>query len=128
MIFSGKGFSVTKDILRTPRRTYDLKNIEYVSLHQPLLVVLGITAMGLILFTVSFYRYLYGAEIFTMIAVSVVAVILAASVGSLKVHSLTLREEQTPLFGDIRTLRKVKDAVEQAMMIRGQGASAGNSD
>ena len=64
-IFSGRGFSVTKDVLRTPRRAYDLKNIEYVSLHQPLLVILGVTGIGVILFTISFLRYLYGWEIFT---------------------------------------------------------------
>jgi len=117
-IYKGRGFSVTKGVLRTPRRAYDLKNIEFVSLHQPLLVILGATAIGLILFTVSFFRYLYGWEIFTMITVSIISVILATGVGSLKVHSLALREEQSPLFGDIRTLRKVKEAVEQVISDR----------
>ena len=118
-IFSGRGFSVTKGVLRTPRRAYDLKNIEYVSLHQPLLIILSLTGIGLILFTISFLRYLYGWEIFTMILGSVISVVLAAGVGSLKVHSLALREEQTPLIGDIRTLRKVKEAVEQVISERG---------
>ena len=117
-IFSGSGFLVTQKILRTKRRTYDLKNVEYVSIHQPLLVILGVTAVGLILFTVSFFRYLYPWEIVTLLAVSGVAVGLAAFVGSMKVHSIALREEQTPLFGDIRTLRKVKDAVEQVISDR----------
>ena len=117
-IFSGGGFLVTQKILRTRRRTYDLKNVEYVSIHQPLLVILGVTAVGLILFTVSFFRYLYAWEIVTLLAVSGVAVGLAAFVGSMKVHSIALREEQTPLFGDIRTLRKVKDAVEQVISDR----------
>ena len=87
--------------------------------YHALLVILGVTAVGLILFTVSFFRYLYAWEIITLLAVSGVAVGLAAFVGSMKVHSIALREEQTPLFGDIRTLRKVKDAVEQVISDRG---------
>jgi hypothetical protein len=54
-----------------------------------------------------------------MILGSVISVVLAAGVGSLKVHSLALREEQTPLIGDIRTLRKVKEAVERVISERG---------
>lgn len=117
-IFNGQGFVVTDKILRTKRRTYDLKNVEYVSVHQPLLVILGVIGLGLILFTVSFYRYLYGWEIFTMLAVSIISVGLATFVGSMRVHSIALRDEQTPLFGDVRTLRKVKEAVEQVISDR----------
>ena len=112
-IFRGHGFLVTEKILRTKRRTYELKNVEYVSIHQPLLVILGVVGVGLILFTASFYRYLYGWEIVTILAVSVVSIGLATFLGTMKVHSIALRDEQTPLFGNIRTLRKVKDAVEQ---------------
>ena len=117
-IFNGHGFLVTDKILRTKRRTYDLKNVEYVSVHQPLLVILGVIGVGLILFTFSFYRYLYGWEIVTMLAVSIISVALATFVGSMKVHSIALRDEQAPLFGNIRTLRKVKDAVEQVISDR----------
>lgn len=117
-IFSGRGFSVTPKILRTRRRTYDLKNVEYVSIHQPLLVILGATAIALLLFTFSFFRYLYAGEIFTMLVSAIASVGLAAGFGSMKVHSIALREEQAPLFGDIRTLRKVKDAVEQVIANR----------
>tara|TARA_R110002012_G_scaffold318430_1_gene536866 strand:+ start:1312 stop:1680 length:369 start_codon:yes stop_codon:yes gene_type:complete len=117
-LFTGRGFLVTAKILRTKRRTYDLKNVEYVSIHQPLLVILGVTAIGLFLFTFSFFRYLYAWEIFTMLAVSAASVGVAAFFGSMTVHSIALREEQTPLFGDIRTLRKVKDAVEEVISSR----------
>ena len=117
-IFNGHGFLVTEKVLRTKRRTYDLKNVEYVSVHQPLLVILGVIGVGLILFTLSFYRYLYGWEIITMLAVSIISIGSAALVGSMKVHSIALRDEQAPLFGDVRTLRKVKDAVEQVISDR----------
>jgi hypothetical protein len=117
-IFSGGGFRVTHKILRTKRRTYDLKNVEYVSIHQPLLVILGATAIGLFLFAISFHRYLYGWEVVAMMVASAAAVGVAALFGSMKVHSRALQDEQTPLFGDIRTLRNVKDAVEQVISDR----------
>lgn len=117
-IFRGHGFLVTEKILRTKKRTYDLKNVEYVSIHQPLLVILGVVGVGLILFTASFYRYLYGWEIVTLLAVSIISIGSATIFGILKVHSIALRDEQTPLFGNIWTLGKVKDAVEQVISDR----------
>lgn len=109
---------VTADVLRTKRRSYELKNIEYVSVHQPLLIIMSAIAAGLLLFTLSFYRYLYAGEIFATIAASAIAVLLASKIGSLKVHSLALRDEQTPIFGNIGTLYEVKDAIEKAIELR----------
>ena len=119
-LFSGSGIRVTRDILRTKRRSYELKNIEYVSVHQPLLVIMGAIAVGLLLFTISFHRYLYTGEIIATITASAVAVLLASKIGSLKVHSLALRDDQTPIFGNISTLHKVKEAIETAIELRRQ--------
>lgn len=114
-LYSGGGFEVTSNILKTSRRTYELKNIEHISLHQPLLIIAGVIACGLMLFTISFFRYLYEGEIISLVAVSVVGILLGINMGALKIHSLALREDQRPLHGSIRHLKAVKNAVETAI-------------
>lgn len=117
-LYSGGGFEVTANMLRTRRRTYELKNIEHISLHQPLLVLAVITACALSLFTASFFKYLYQGEVIALIGGSIVGVLLGLNMGALKIHSLALREDQKPLHGSIRHLKAVKKAVEAAIDAR----------
>lgn len=113
--FSGDGFEVTSGTLTTPRRAYDLRNVEMVSVRQPLLLICGGVGIGVLGFAASFYRYLYGWELLTLSATAVLAIIASAMVGTLKVHSLAMRSDEGMLYGRIGTLRKVKSAVEKAM-------------
>jgi predicted membrane protein len=119
-LFRSQGFTVTKDCLTTNRRSYKLQNIEYVSIHQPLLAIIAILDVGLILFILSFSRYLYTWEIISTITFVFVSLVAAFNIGTLKIHSLALGEEQTPLIGYMKTLRQVKNAVERAMTLRVQ--------
>jgi len=117
-LFTGGGFEVTNNILRTPRRAYELRNVEMVSVKQPLLLICGGVGFGLIGFTASFYRYLYAYEVLTLIVTAIAAIMASAMIGTLRVHSLAMRGDEGTLYGRIGTLRSVKEAVEQALNAR----------
>lgn len=118
-LYKGGGFEVTTSILKTWKRTYKLKNIEMVTIHQPLLVLAGFIGVGLIGFTISLSPYLYMGEKFTLVGCSILAIIIASNFGSLKVQSLALRDDQGHIIGLIRHLKKVKEAVDTAIDQRG---------
>lgn len=118
-LYKGGGFEVTASILKTWKRTYKLKNIEMVTIHQPLLVLAGFVGVGLIGFTISLSPYLYMGEKFTLVGGSILAIIVASNFGSLKVQSLALRDDQGQIVGLIRHLKQVKEAVDTAIDQRG---------
>ena len=75
VLFSGGGFEVTTGTLKTPRRAYDLRNVEMVSVRQPLLIICGGVGIGLLGFMIAFYRYLYAWENITLGASAVIVII-----------------------------------------------------
>lgn len=115
VLFSGGGFEVTSSTLKTPRRAYDLRNVEMVSVRQPLLLISGSIGLGLTGFVIAFFRYLYGWEIFTLGTTALLAITASTLFGTLKVHSLAMRGDEGTLYGRIGTLREVKAAVERAL-------------
>lgn len=119
VFYSGGGFEVSETLLRTPRKTYALERIEYVSVQRPLAFFVGLPAAGLIGFTLGFWRYLSGTEAALLIGGSALAIAGAFCVGTLRVHSMALRDDEVAMsFGLIGTLRAVRMAVEQAMAWR----------
>lgn len=117
--YRGGGFEVTGSLLRTPRKTYVLDQVEYVSVGRPLLTFAGLPALGLIGFTLSFWPYLFAGEIAGLICISLVVIVIAFLFGTLRVHSLALRGDEVGLvFGPIFRLRKVRAAVETAMCLK----------
>ena len=126
VLYQGGGFSVTEALLRTPRKSYKLSQIEYVSVERPLLLFATLPAAGVTGFTIGFWRYLEPGEGPTLIAVSLAAVLVSICFGTLRVHSLALRDgEVATSFGSIGRLRHVRAAIEKAMIARNQpGASS----
>ncbi|MCR5858267.1 DUF6232 family protein [Mesorhizobium sp. J428] len=117
--FRGGGFEVTDRLLRTPRKSYAIDRIEYVSVGRPLLFFAGLPATGLIGFALVFRRYLLASEIVTLTGVSIAAIGLALLFGTLRVHSLALRDDEVAMnFGPLSRLRQVRTAVEQAIVAR----------
>lgn len=57
--FEGGGFRVTDTLLTPPRKTYELAQIEYVSVSRPLLLFVGPPALLAVIFVIAFRRYLY---------------------------------------------------------------------
>jgi len=119
VFYRGGGFEVTDRLLKTPRRTYALGKIEYVSVTRPLLIFLGGPALGLLGVAVSFRRYLFPGEI-TVITIGCVAALIAGFLfATLRVHSLALRgDDDTQTYGPLWRLRQVRSAVERAMTFR----------
>lgn len=118
-LFTGRGFTVTDRLLRTPRKTYAINNIEYVAVERPLLLFLIPPALGLIGFAAVFRRYLYTGEIAALLVACAIAGAAAFLFGTLKVHSLALRDsEVASSLGLVTTLSQVRLAVERAMAFR----------
>ncbi len=117
--YQGGGFRVTEHLLTTPRKTYSLSRLEYVSVSRPLLALAGIPALGATGFAIAFWRYLTPGEGIVLLTGSVVAASIGLTVGALRVHSLALRDEDVATsFGSIFRLRHVRRAVEKAMRFR----------
>jgi hypothetical protein len=111
--FASGGFEVTDRLLRTPRKTYAIGQIEYVSVTRPLLLFVAPPACGVAGFVAAFWRYLTTPEVGTLLVASAAAILAATYVGTLRVHSLALRDEEVAVsFGPIGTLRRVRAAVE----------------
>lgn len=122
VFYQGGGFRVTATLLTTPRRTYAMKNIEYVSVTRPLLIFIGGPALAMSGGVLAFWRYLYVNEIAAVLAASGIALASAFLFGTLRVHSLALRDDEVSRsFGPFARLRDVRRAVEKAMLLRAGG-------
>lgn len=116
VLYSGGGYSVDGAILRTPRKTYSLRQIEYIEVRRPFLALIGLPALGVVGFCLAFWRYLYSVEIAAMLGFSLAALVFAFLFGTLRVHSLALKDDGVALnFGLVSRLREVRAAVERAM-------------
>lgn len=125
IFFDGRGFKVSDRLLTTPRKTYAMGQIEFVSVERPLLFFVIPPALAVIGFAMIFVRYLYAGEIVTLIAFCGFAIIAALTIGTLRVHSLALRDDEVAIsFGPMSTLRQVRKGVEAAMTARLYGAGA----
>lgn len=125
VLYSGGGFEVSTKLLKTPRKSYAIPQLEYVEVRRPFLAFVGLPAVGVIGFCFAFWRYLYGGEIVTLTGVSGAALLVAFLFGTLRVHSLALRDDEVAMsFGLVSRLREVRAAVEQAMAARQDGKDA----
>lgn len=125
VLFSSRGFEVTDKWLRTRRKSYAIRPIQYIAVERPLALFLMPPIVALLLFALVFRRYLYAGEIVTLVGVCAVATATALMVGTLKVHSLALRDaEVASSLGLVTTLREVRRAVEKVMAHRDGEADA----
>lgn len=125
VLFEGRGFKVSDRLLTTPRKTYAMGQIEFVSVERPLLFFVIPPALAVIGFAMIFGRYLYVGEIFTLLIICGLAILAAMLFGTLRVHSLALRDDEVAMsFGPVSTLRQVRKGVEAAMTARLHGADA----
>lgn len=113
-------YTVTPSRLRTPKQTFTMSKIEYVSLRAPYLIMslpIALASFGAVF---AFGRYLYTAEIAVLIGLAIALPIIGAQFGVMKVHSLALREGDAVVYGRLGRLRKVRLAVEAAIDAREQ--------
>ena len=122
--YQSGAFTVTESVLKTPRRTFDLATIEYVSLRRPLFAVVCVSAAGLIGFALVFWRYLYAMEQITLIGLCAAALLIAWQFGVLRVHSLAMRDgDLGTVMGRFAQLKAVKTEIENWMESRERARS-----
>ena len=124
ILFQGGGYLVTRKLLRTQRKTYALAQVEYVSVERAMLWAGGLPAAALILFGLRFFRYLTLPELALIVGLSAGGIWLAAQIGTMRVHSFALHDQDTSSYGLISHLRSVRSAVEQAMAARSEEGRA----
>jgi len=121
--FRDGGFEVTDTLLRTPRKTYRLGQVEYVSVQRPLLLFAAVPAIGMAGMVAAFWRYFYPVEALGVLGLSAATIVVALQFGTLRVHSLALRDDELSMsFGTIQRLRRVREAVERVMTARHSGS------
>jgi hypothetical protein len=123
-------FTVTKEFLRTPRKTYALRDIDYVQVKRPAFILSVVLGGLLLAWAAVFWDVLYPVERIGLLTAVGITVTLSSRLGLLIVHSWSLRggELEDAIVWDIATVRRVRDALDRAMMERRpQVASEPNS-
>ena len=105
--------TVSGNLLRTRRHTIALDEIDKVSVVRPLALVLGPASALMTLICAVFWADWYPGEILVLIGASMIFAGLAACVGELKVHSLSLREAS--VFGPVWQLDRARAEIEQSI-------------
>lgn len=114
--YSDRDWQVTDSIVRTPRKTFSLDKLEAVSLKRTFFLFTVGPAVGCIIITLLWWKYLYVAEIITLLTASIIALIASFQFGALKVDALSLKDDEGgTVFGRFNQLALVRDAIEQAM-------------
>jgi hypothetical protein len=123
-LFRSSRFIVTNAFLRTPRKTYKLQDIDYVQIKRPYLL-LTVSVGTLLLAWASVFGDLLHLHEWLLLLVAVLITIGAASqLGTLVVHSWSLRggELEDAIIWDIATVRRVRAALDEAMLSRADNA------
>lgn len=116
-LFKSARFLVTESFLRTPRKTYKLRDIDYIQVKRPFLV-LSVTVGALLIAWAAVFRELLYPHEWLLLALGVTAVIAAASrLAVLVVHSWSLRggELEDAIVWDISAVRRIRTALDEAM-------------
>jgi hypothetical protein len=113
-------FTVTREFLRTPRKTYALRDIDYVQVKRPVFILCVVLGGLLLAWAAVFWDVLYPVERIGLLTVVGITVTLSSRLGLLIVHSRSLRggELEDAIVWDIATVRRVRDALDRAMMER----------
>ena len=113
-------FTVTREFLRTPRKTYALRDIDYVQVKRPAFILCVVLGGLLLAWAAVFWDVLYPVERIGLLTAVGITVTLSSRLGLLIVHSWSLRggELEDAILWDIATVRRVRDALDRAMMER----------
>ena len=112
-LFDCGSLRVTETYVRTPRETIALDKIDMISVRRPLLFMLLPSALFMIGLWGVFQVDWYPSETTVLLGAAAVFTGLAFSVGELRVHSLSIRDES--VFGPIWRLRRARHAIEESV-------------
>jgi hypothetical protein len=116
-LFQSARFLVTEGFLRTPRKTYKLRDIDYVQVKRPFLLLTISTGTLLLGWAAVFHELLYPFEWLLLASGVVVSIIAASRLAVLVVHSWSLRggELEDAIVWDVNTVRRIRTALDEAM-------------
>lgn len=120
------GCTLSGGILSTPKQVFVLRDLDHVECRRPLMALLAPVAAGFIAIGVRFSDILYGNEMVCMIGLPLAGLIIAREIGTLKIHSLSLRGER--IWGSYRNLSKIHAALQVAMHEASQSRSVRRPD
>lgn len=111
-------FLVTAEIVRARRRSIQLSTIEGIEITRPLFSLAFAGCLGLAGAGLVFGDLLYTHEIALFVGLGAGLIVLAWSVGELRVFSKLTRTKGWALYWWIGTLHRMRDAIEAAMLDR----------
>ena len=114
VIYESGALKVTRTLFRTPRRSYRIANIEKINLKRPMLWFSLPLSAGAFFLLKEYGQYLYEFEQITCLVSMVGLPLIGAQVGTLSVSSKALGSDDA-VIGSIRTLKRVRDALETVM-------------
>lgn len=121
--YSSRDWQVSDCLVRTPKKTFSLQKLDAVSLKRTFFLFTAGPAVGCILITLLWWRYLYPSEILTMLTMSIGALIFSFQFGALKVDALSLKDDEGGIvYGRFNQLALVRDAIETAMQASNSSA------
>ncbi len=116
-LFQSARFLVTESVLRTPRKTYKLRDIDYIQVKRPLLLLSVTLGASLIAWAAIFHELLYPHEWLLLVSGVTAAIVAASRLAILVVHSWSLRggELEDAIVWDVSTVRRIRIALDEAM-------------
>lgn len=110
---------VTERLVRTPKKSFSLDKLEAISLKRTFFLFAAAPAIGGILLTLLWWRYLYIGEIIFLLIASILALVVSFRFGTLKVDALSLKDDEGgTVYGHFAHLATIRDAIELAMQER----------
>lgn len=117
--YEGGGWQVSDSLVRTPKKTFSLERLEAVSLKRTFFLITFMPAVGGIMLSGLWWRYLFISEIITTLSLSAIALYVSFQLGTLKVDAISLKDDEGgTVYGFFNRLSDVRDAIEQAMQDR----------
>lgn len=116
------GCILSGGILSTPKQVFVLRDVDHVECRRPLMALLLPVAAGFSAIGIRFADILHVDEMVLMVGLPSVGLLIAREVGTLKIHSLSLRGER--IWGSYRNLSKIRAAIQLAMLEAGQSRCA----
>jgi len=121
--YDGGGWQVTNSLIRTPKKSFSLNRLEAVSLKRSFFLLASMPAIGGLVLTALWWRYLFPGEIMLILSSSIAALIISFQFGTLKVDALSLKDDEGgTVYGRFARLAAVRDAIELAMQERDQAS------
>ena len=113
-LFHTDRITVTKKLVRTPRKTYRMADIEKITLKRSVFLMSVPLSIGSIAMIFEYHRYLYNIELLLCLFNGLALPFITWKIGTLSVTSKSLRDDDA-VTGYMPTLIKAREAIESVI-------------